>query len=71
MRGRVNQCSVAKLKPGERSARFLWDVTLPGFGVRITPAGVLSYIFQYEQGGPVTTADDRSSRGALDPHGGA
>ncbi len=49
MRGRVTLRSVASLKPGERSAKFLWDEALPGFGIRVTPAGVVSYVFQYEQ----------------------
>lgn len=30
---------------------FLWDVNPPGFGVRISPAGVKSYIYQFRIGG--------------------
>lgn len=30
--------------------RFLWDQELPGFGLKITPKGAKTYIFQYTKG---------------------
>ena len=37
---------------GEREV-FLWDTTLPRFGVRITPSGARIYLIQYRaRGGP-------------------
>ena len=30
--------------------RFLWDGELPGFGLKITPKGAKTYIFQYTKG---------------------
>lgn len=36
-----------KCDPGKQQA-FLWDVTVPGLGLRATPAGKPSYIFQSE-----------------------
>ena len=37
-------------KPGPK-ASILWDETVKGFGVRITPAGAKSYIINYHVGG--------------------
>jgi hypothetical protein len=36
-------------------ARIVWDGTVPGFGVRVTPAGHKSYVIQYR-------SQDRSRR---------
>ena len=32
--------------PADKSQAFLWDVTAPGLGLRLTPAGKPSYVFQ-------------------------
>ncbi len=32
--------------PAEKPQAFLWDVTAPGLGLRLTPAGKPSYVFQ-------------------------
>lgn len=48
--GKVNKRTVDALKPGA-GVGFLWDDDLKGFGVKITPAGALSYIYQYRMGG--------------------
>lgn len=48
--GKVNKRSVDALKPGA-SASFLWDDDLKGFGVKVTPAGALTYVLQYRMGG--------------------
>lgn len=61
MTGRITKRSVDALKAGA-SSRFLWDRRLPGFGARITPNGVLSYVFQYEIAG-------RSRRLTIGRHG--
>ncbi|HEY6870127.1 MAG TPA: Arm DNA-binding domain-containing protein, partial [Novosphingobium sp.] len=37
--------------PATGRQHFLWDVSPPGFGVRVSPAGVKSYIYQYRIGG--------------------
>ena len=49
MRGKITKRTVDALQPGTADA-FLWDRDLPGFGVRITPAGIRSYVFQYTHG---------------------
>lgn len=47
---RITKRSVDAAKPGEKLYR-LWDTDLKGFGVRITPAGVKSYIVAYRPNG--------------------
>lgn len=37
--------------PATGRQHFLWDVNPPGFGVRVSPAGVKSYVYQYRIGG--------------------
>jgi integrase len=49
-KGKVNKRTVDALQPGE-GVGFLWDEDLKGFGVKITPAGALGYVYQYRMGG--------------------
>lgn len=37
--------------PGGSKLEFLWDDSLRGFGARISPAGDVSYLYQYRLGG--------------------
>src|SRR4029450_8667745 len=48
--GRITAESVNALKPSAKDT-FLWDDKLPGFGVKVTPAGAKVYLFQYRMGG--------------------
>ena len=48
--GTINKRSVDALKASDRDA-FLWDEELSGFGLKVTPKGVKSYLFQYRMGG--------------------
>lgn len=48
--GRVTADTVNALQPAARD-HFLWDDKLPGFGVKVTPAGAKIYILQYRMGG--------------------
>ena len=61
MRKRVTKQAINSLKPGAR-VQFLWDADLPGFGVRMTPNGVASYVLQYRFAG-------RSRRFTIGQHG--
>lgn len=47
---RISKRLVDNVAPGEKDG-FLWDSELPGFGVKITPAGRKVYIIQYRLGG--------------------
>jgi integrase len=46
----ISKRTVDQAKPGTRD-RFLWDETLAGFGLKVTPAGAKVYIVQYRIGG--------------------
>lgn len=61
MQARITKRAVDALRPGQRT-EFLWDRDLPGFGLRMTPAGVRSYVFQWQRGA-------RSRRVTIGRHG--
>jgi integrase len=48
--------TVDATKPHTDGVRFLWDDDLKGLGLRVTPAGHKSYVFQYRLGGRAVTA---------------
>lgn len=58
---RLTKRSIEAVSPGAR-LRFAWDDSLPGFGVRVTPNGVRTYVLQYRVAG-------RSRRLSLGRHG--
>ena len=62
--GRISKRSVDALKSGEGDV-YLWDSELPGFGLKVTPAGGLTYLVQYRVGG----RKGRTRRVTIGKHG--
>lgn len=60
-RRRITKRTVDAMKPSAKTW-FLRDTDLPGFGVRITPAGVKTYVFEWKHG-------QRSRRLSIGRHG--
>jgi hypothetical protein len=50
VRGRITSPVVEALRGGDRD-QYIWDFELPGFGVKVTPAGSRVYLVQYRMGG--------------------
>lgn len=50
MRGKITKNSVDDLTAPAAGETILWDSTLAGFGVRVRPGGVKSYIIMYRAG---------------------
>lgn len=48
--GLITKQRVDALNPGPKDI-FLWDTGVKGFGVKITPTGTRTYIYQYRMGG--------------------
>lgn len=59
--GKLSKRTVDHAEPGETDY-FLWDETLPGFGLRVFASGRRSYLVQYR-------ADGRTRRFTIGPHG--
>ncbi|MBL8667120.1 MAG: integrase arm-type DNA-binding domain-containing protein, partial [Rhodospirillales bacterium] len=59
---RITKTLVEKLAPSERDV-FAWDRELRGFGLRVKPSGIRSYLVQYRN------AQGRSKRMTIGEHG--
>ena len=46
----VTKTAVDAMQPNGKQ-HFLWDSQVPGFGLRVSPAGVKSYVYQFRIGG--------------------
>ena len=61
---KLTKRNVDAAEPGPKD-RFIWDEDLRGFGLRITPRGSKSYVFQYRMGG----REAGTSRYTIGKHG--
>ena len=61
---RINKTTVDELRPGAGEVMW-WDDRIAGFGVKVTPAGSKSYLFQYRLGGRA----GRTRRYSIGKHG--
>ena len=43
---KLSKSKVEEIPPAAKDV-FVWDAALPGFGVRVKPTGVRSYVVQY------------------------
>lgn len=62
--GKITKRSVEAVTASTRDI-FLWDDDLRGFGLKVTPAGKRSYVFQYRMGGRET----KTKRWTIGSHG--
>jgi integrase len=62
--GKITKRSVDAVAPGTRDI-FLWDDELRGFGLKVTPKGKRSYVFQYRMGG----REAKTKRWTIGGHG--
>jgi hypothetical protein len=47
MKRRILQQVIAKLESPKQGNRITWDREVPGFGVTVTSAGVISFVLEY------------------------
>lgn len=66
--GTINKTTVDRAQAGERD-RFIWDEALPGFGLKVTPAGGKVYVFQYRCAAPGEAAKTTPRRYTIGKHG--
>jgi len=50
MKAKLTKSAIDAAKPSSKTT-IVWDDTLPGFGLKVTPAGKKQYILQYRMGG--------------------
>jgi len=64
-KGKITKTSVEGMVPPTSGRTFIWDETLKGFAVFVTPKGRRSYVIQYRMGG----RGSRTIRYTIGPHG--
>ena len=64
----ITKRTVDRAKAGSRD-QFIWDTSLAGFGLKITPAGGKIYIFQYRIARPGEASRTATKRYTIGKHG--
>ncbi|MGB5833048.1 MAG: site-specific integrase [Thiohalocapsa sp.] len=62
MATKITKTVVDATQPGERPI-FIWDIEVKGFGLRVLPTNVKSYVFQYR------TPEGKTRRATIGKHG--
>ncbi len=64
----ITKRTVDAAAPGERD-QFIWDNNLAGFGLKITPKGGKTYVYQYRVARPGQAAQTAAKRYTIGRHG--
>lgn len=64
----ITKRTVDATQPGKGDL-FLWDTKVPGFGVKVTPAGSKVYVFQYRMAKPGAAKSVPARRMSIGKHG--
>ena len=64
----ITKRTVDATKPGKGDL-FIWDARVPGFGVKVTPAGSKVYVFQYRMANPGAAKAMPARRMNIGKHG--
>jgi len=64
LRAKITKRQIDSIQPGAKDV-FLWDTDIRGFGLKVTPAGTKTYLFQYRMGG----RGHPTRRYTIGPHG--
>jgi integrase len=65
---KLTRKTVDALKPADKD-RYLWDTDVAGFGVKVTPAGGKTYLYQYRDKAKRTRRVTIGKHGAIGPDG--
>jgi integrase len=62
--GKINKRSIDALSPGDKDA-YLWDSTVKGFALKVTPRGTKTYLFEYKNRSRTTRRKTIGRHGVL------
>lgn len=67
-KAKITKRAVDAVKPGQRDT-FVWDTDLTGFGLKVSPAGGKTYVFQYRLARPGEAKRTAPRRYTIGRHG--